>query len=117
MTTHEVAEKYYSWAKEGQWTKIHNELYSKDVWSIEAESSKAPPVQGLKAIKQKGEQWVENIKQVHGGYCNAPIVAGNHFSCAMGTQYTDKKDARQQLDEVCVFEVKEGKIVKEQFFY
>ena len=117
MTTQEVANEYYKWAKDGKWTKIHDKLYSDNAWSIESSSSQGPPVQGKDAIKQKGVKWGENIKEVHGGYCNEPIVAGNHFSCTMGTTYTDKKNEKQQLDEVCVFEVNNGKIVKEQFFY
>ena len=117
MTTEEIAKQYYQWAKEGNWTKIQEELYHQDAWSIEAEAAQVPPVQGLEAIKKKGEQWGANIKEVHSGYCKEPVVAGKHFSCAMGTDYTDQQNQRQQLDEVCVFEVENGKIVKEQFFY
>jgi hypothetical protein len=117
MTTLEVADQYYKLAKEGKWSKIHDKLYSEDVWSIEAPIAQQPPAQGLHAVRNKGIEWSANIKEVHGGYCKEPIVAGTHFSCAMGTEYTDTKDQKRQLDEIGVFEVKEGKIVKEQFFY
>lgn len=117
MSTQEVANKYYKWAKDGKWSKIHDKLYSEDVWSIEAPVSQMPPAQGLHAVKNKGLEWTANIKEVHSGYCKEPIIAGTHFSCAMGTEYTDQNDQKQSLDEICVFEVKDGKIVKEQFFY
>lgn len=117
MKVQEIAQQYYQWAQQGDWTKIQDELYSQEVESIEAASSQMPPVKGLEAIKQKGVQWGSNIKEVHSGYCKEPVVAGNHFTVAMGTEYTDVNDQRQSLDEICVFEVQNGKIVKEQFFY
>jgi hypothetical protein len=117
LTIQEVADKYYKLAKDGHWSKIHDKLYHEDVWSIEAPIAHTAPVHGLSAVRNKGLEWSANIKKVHSGYCHEPILAGTHFACAMGTTYTDQKDQSQQLDEVCVFEVKEGKIVKEQFFY
>ena len=57
------------------------------------------------------------IEAVHGGYSSQPVVGGNHFSLAMGMDVTFKGKGRTQMDEICVYEVKDGKIVKEQFFY
>ncbi len=52
-----------------------------------------------------------------GGYCSEPVVGGNHFSVAMGMDVTMKGGERMQMDEIAVYEVKDGKIVKEQFFF
>jgi len=54
---------------------------------------------------------------MHGGYSNQPQVAGNHFAVAMGMDVTMKGQPRMTMDEIAVYEVKNGKIVKEQFFY
>jgi len=54
---------------------------------------------------------------MHGGYSNEPIVAGNHFAVLMGMDVTMKGAGRMKMDEIAVYEVKDGKIVKEQFFY
>jgi len=54
---------------------------------------------------------------VHGGYTNAPQVAGNFFSCVMGMDVTLKGQPRMKLDEIAVYEVRDGKIVLEQFFF
>ena len=56
------------------------------------------------------------IEQVHGGYSGKPQVAGNHFSVSMGIDATLKGAGRSKMDEIAVYEVKDGKIVKEQFF-
>lgn len=54
---------------------------------------------------------------MHGGWCSPPVVGGNYFSVAMGMDVTMKGAGRMNMDEICVYEVKNGKIVKEQFFY
>ena len=54
---------------------------------------------------------------MHGGYKGKPIVAGNHFAVAIGLEATFKGAGRQKMDEIAVYEVRDGKIVKEQFFY
>lgn len=117
MTTQEVANKFYAWAQAGDWASIQNELFAENAVSLEPEWAPVPKVEGIEAIRQKGEQFNSMVEAYHGGYCNEPIVAGNHFSCTMGMDVTFKERGRQKMDEVCVYEVQEGKIVKEQFFY
>ena len=46
-----------------------------------------------------------------------PQVAGNFFVCIMGMDVTIKGQPRMKMDEVAVYEVKDGKIVLEQFFF
>jgi hypothetical protein len=71
----------------------------------------------MEAIREKGRQFEEMVEEMHGGYSNEPVVAGNHFALAMGMDVTMKGPGRVQMDEIAVYEVKDGKIVKEQFFY
>ncbi|HKB43381.1 MAG TPA: nuclear transport factor 2 family protein, partial [Chitinophagaceae bacterium] len=74
-------------------------------------------VKGKDAIKKKGDDFNNMIEEVHGGYTGEPIVAGNYIALAMGFDATMKGMGRQKMDEIAVYEVKDGKIVKEQFFY
>ena len=121
MTTKEVAARYNELEKQGRWDLIQEELYSKDVVSIEPDKAAAMGMQkltnGLDAVKAKGKAWNEGIEEMHGGYCSDPVVGGNFFSVSMGMDVTLKGAGRMKMDEVCVFEVKEGKIVSEQFFF
>ncbi len=118
MTTQEVANRFHELAQIGGFDTIVNELYADDCMSIEpAHSPGLQTAQGLDAIRAKGVQFNESVEEIHGGYSNAPIVAGNYFSLAMGMDVTMKGMGRMQMDEICVYEVKDGKIVKEQFFY
>ncbi len=118
MTTQEVANRFYALSLEGKWDQVQEELFSKDAKSIEPERAQGlTSVSGMDKIKEKGKQWNEMIEETHGGYCNEPQVAGNFFTCAMGADVTMKGQGRIMMDEVAVYEVKDGKIVSEQFFY
>lgn len=57
------------------------------------------------------------IEEVHGGSVGDPIVAGDQFACTMVADWTVKGQGRSQMDEICVYKVKDGKIVSEQFIY
>ena len=118
MTTQEVADRFNELAQSGQWNVIQDELYADNAVSIEpAHSTGMQTVEGLDAIREKGKKFGEMVEEMHGGYTNAPTVAGSHFALGMGMDVTIKGMGRMKMDEIAVYEVKDGKIVKEQFFY
>jgi hypothetical protein len=120
MTTQEVATRFNELAQTGQWDKVQSELYADNAVSIEPESAAAMGMsnaEGLEAIKKKGEAFNQMVEEMHGGYSTEPVVAGNHFTVAMGVDCTMKGMGRSKMDEIAVYEVKDGKIVKEQFFF
>ena len=118
MTTQEVANRFYELTKEQNWNKIQNELYSDDAVSIEPAGAQGMQnAEGLPAIKKKGELFATMVEEMHGGYCTEPVVGGRFFSLALGIDATMKGQGRMKMDEIGVYEVKDGKIVKEQFFF
>ena len=118
MTTQEVANRFHELSQSGQWEKIQDELFAENAASIEPPQSQGmQSVEGLAAIKLKGKQFGEMVEEMHGGFTSAPLVGGRFFSVAMGMDCTMKGMGRQKMDEIAVYEVKDGKIVKEQFFY
>ena len=117
-TTQEVANRFNELAQTGQWEQIQNELFADNAVSIEPPASQGlQSVEGLSAIKEKGKKFSEMVEEMHGGYSAAPVVGGRFFSVGMGMDCTMKGMGRQKMDEIAVYEVKDGKIVKEQFFY
>ena len=118
MTTQEVANRFHELSQSGQWDKIQDELFAENAASIEPPQSQGmQSVEGLAAIKEKGKKFGEMVEEMHGGFTSAPLVGGRFFSVAMGMDCTMKGMGRQKMDEIVVYEVKDGKIVKEQFFY
>jgi hypothetical protein len=118
MTTQEVANRFNELAQTGQWDKIQEELFADNAVSIEPPGAQGlQTVEGMEAIREKGKKFNESIEEMHGGYSTAPVVGGSFFSLAMGIDCTMKGMGRQKMDEIALYEVKDGKIVREQFFY
>lgn len=118
MTTSEVANRFHEMAQTGQWSAILDELFAENAVSIEpSDSPGLKSVEGLDAIREKGKRFEEMVEEVHGGFSEKPIVAGTHFAVTMGMDVTMKGQGRVKMDEIAVYQVKNGKIVKEQFFY
>jgi len=118
MTTKEVASRLSELFKENKWAEAQDELFSPDAKSIEPAHSKGlPTVEGLDNIRKKGEMFNSMVEEMHGGWIGEPIVAGNFIAIAMGMDVTFKGMGRMNMDEIGVYEVKDGKIIKEEFFY
>ena len=121
MTTQEIADRFYTLSQENNWEKIQSEFFSNDAESIEpahvAEQGGLVNAKGIDAIREKGKKFQESAEEFHGGYSGKPIVAGNYFAVAMGMDVTMKGMGRMKMDEIALYEVRNGKIVKEQFFY
>lgn len=59
---------------------------------------------------------MKQIEAVHGAHTTAPVIGGNHFAVGRELDITFKGQ-RIKTDEVMLYEVKDGRIVSEQFFY
>ena len=120
MNTAQVAARLVELCRQGHYDQAQTELYADDAVSIEMPG--LPPealgdASGLDAIREKGRRWAENIVEIHGGSVSDPVVAGEWFSVAMGIDATYRDRGRMAMEEICVYRVRDGKIVHEQFFY
>ncbi len=117
MTTQEVANQLVDYCRQGQFTEAQTNLYHANAKSVEPAGSGWPDVEGMEGIAAKGEQWSNMVQEVHGVTISDPIVAGNFFSISMANDVTFKEGGRMLMEEICIYEVQEGKIVTEQFFF
>lgn len=118
MTTQEVANRMNELFKESKWDQVQDELYAEDCESIEpAEAPGLKSVKGIAGIKQKGKDFNAMIEEMHNGWCSEPLVGGNFISFAMGMDVTMKGMGRMDMKEMCSYEVKDGKIISERFYY
>jgi hypothetical protein len=120
LTTQEVADRFSQLSDQYDFNRIQEELFAENAVSIEPPQAAAMGmhnVEGLAAIKQKAKDWEAMVEEMHGGYTSKPVVGGNYFAVAMGMDVSMKGAGRVKMDEIAVYEVKEGKIVKEQFFF
>jgi hypothetical protein len=117
MTIQEVANRLVELCRKGQVLEAQEELYGSDITSLEPAHTQAPPTIGKEAVLAKGKHFASTIEVRHGGSFGDPIIGGKYFSIACSLDATFKERGRMQIDEICVFEVKEGKVISEQFFY
>ena len=121
MTTKEAAARYYELASQRKFVEIQDSLYHEHVVCQEPEkaASMGVPVftNGREAVKAKGVARRATIETMHNYICGEPIVAGEFFSVVLKQEVTFKGKPRIALEEIGVFHVTDGKIVKEQFFY
>jgi hypothetical protein len=120
MSTQAVANRLVELCRQGQYEQAQTELYADDAVSIEMEGAQdgaTGNVEGLAAIREKGQRWMANVVEIHGGSVSDPVVAGDWFSVAMMIDATYRDMGRAPMAEICLYQVRDGKIVREQFFY
>ena len=121
MTTQETAARYKELASQRKFIEIQDDLYHEDVVCQESEKAASMGfaifTNGREAVKAKGVARRAMIETTHNYTCSEPIVAGEFFSVVLKQDLTFKGKPRISLEEVGVFHVKDGKVIKEQFFY
>lgn len=118
MTTQEVANRLVDLCREGKHEQAVQELYSPDIVSVEPEGAPNRIVKGLEGIVEKSVKFESMIEKVNSSFISDPIVAENFFSCTMLMNIQMKgAPVAIDMDEVCVYTVNNGKIVREEFFY
>jgi hypothetical protein len=118
MTTHEIASRFNELAKQEKWFDIQDELFSDNVRSIDPpDSPYFGYAEGKDAVRKKGEEFGKKIEAVHRTYTTEPVVGGNHFAVGREVDITLQELGRIQLNQIMLYEVKDGQIVVEKFLY
>lgn len=117
--TVEIGKKLVDFCKRNENLKAVNELYADEIVSLESMSSPegTDQAQGIEAIRRKNKQW-EDEMEVHEMDVQGPFPLGDRFAVHFRFDATDRKNKkRMKMEEVGLYTVKNGKIVKEEFFY
>ena len=116
MTTQQIAERLVDLCTKGEFETAQKELFAVSAISIEpfATPEFEKETKGLDAIIEKGHKFESMVEEMHSMHMAAPIVAGNSFAAVITMDVT-MKGKRTKMSELCVYEVKEGKIVSETF--
>jgi hypothetical protein len=118
MTTQEVANRFNELAQQEKWFEIQDEFFADNVKSIDPPNSPYMGyAEGKEAVRKKGEDFVSRITDLHSASTGEPIVCGNHFAVTRELEITVQPHGRIQMKEIMLYEVKDGEIISEQFFY
>ena len=118
MNTQQIAARLAELCRKGQFEAAQKELFAEDAVSIEQRETPDFPkeTKGLRAIIEKGHKFGSMVEKVHAFDASAPLVTGNAIAITLTMDVTMKGRGRVKLQEIGAYEVKDGKIVSEQFF-
>src|SRR3990170_6112727 len=118
MTTHEVAARYNELAQQEKWFEIQDEFFADNVKSIDPPNSPYfGYAEGKASVRKKGENFTNRIEAAHRLYTSEPLVSGDHFAVGREKDITVQGHGRIQINQIMLYEVRDGQIVLEQFFY
>lgn len=60
---------------------------------------------------------MKRVTAAHKRYTTQPIIAANHFAVGREVDIDVQGFGRVYINEIMMYEVKDGKIISEQFFY
>ena len=118
LTTQEVARRFNELAQQEKWFEIQDEFFADHIRSIDPPNSPYfGYAEGKTQVRKKGEDFVKRIEAFHSGHTTEPLVIGNHFTVGRSKDMTVQGYGRIQINQIMLYEVQNGKIVLEQFFY
>ena len=118
MTTQQVAARFNELAQQEKWFEIQDELFADNVRSIDPEGSPYfGYAEGKAAVHKKGKDFVSRVTGANRLYTSEPFVTGNHFAVVREIDITVEGHGQVQINEIMLYEVKNGQIILEQFFY
>lgn len=122
MTTQEIANQLVALCRAGRNIEAVETLLSKNVVSVEARGDETMPAEmkGRDTIRGKNEWWVNNHK-IHRSSVKGPYPNGDRFAVIFDFEVTPVSGPmagrRFRMEEVALYTVAAGKIVREEFFY
>ncbi len=119
MTTQEVAEKLVKLCREGKFEQVQQELFGPEIQSMEPTKEGGWEIEtGFDGLKKKAEQWHGMVEEMKDGEISDAQVADNFFTCTWKSmvKYKGAPDF-VPMDEIALYQVNDGKVVLEQFFY
>ena len=118
----DVGNKLVAFCKAGKNLEAVDKLYAPDVQSAEVHGMPEFPAQmsGIDAIRRKNQWWLDN-HTIHSAEAMGPWPHGERFIVHFKYDVTSKAGPmagqRMQMDEAALYTVRDGKIVREEFFY
>ena len=118
MTTQNVADQLVKLVREGRNDQAIEQLYSDAIVSVERGGFPHRLTEGKAAVIEKGIEFSNMLETVHSSEVSDPLVADKFFTITMKMNATVKGAPHpMDMEEVCLYQVEEGKIIREEFFF
>jgi len=119
-----VGKKLVELCNQNKTYQVLDEYYADDIVSVEVmgmpEVGMDKQMKGIEAIRAKTKWWYDN-HEIHSSSCSGPFPHGERFIVFFEMDITPKMGPmagqRMQMQEAGLYTVKDGKIIREEFFY
>jgi hypothetical protein len=113
MTVEQVALRLAEYCRKEEFSLAQKELYANDVVSIEPYDIPGfeKETRGLAALMEKDRKSRAMVEARYGTTVSAPIIAGNVFAFVLTMDLKINGRDRETMTELCVYHVKEDKII------
>jgi ketosteroid isomerase-like protein len=117
MDTRQTANRLVELCRAKKYLQAIDELYAEDSSSREDHGGGEGDAKGKKAIRSGSEMWLGTF-DLPEHHVDAPLFCGDKFAVRF-TGRMVKKDgsSEHKYEEVGIYTVKDGKIVRQEFFY
>ncbi|MEO6229085.1 MAG: nuclear transport factor 2 family protein [Ferruginibacter sp.] len=118
MTIQEIADRLVQLCARGQFETAQKELFADDAVSIEpfVTPEFEKETTGLDAIVEKGKKFDSMVEHMNNLEISTPIIAGQSFAITLRMDVIMKGKGQMDMTEICLYKVKDGKIISEEFF-
>jgi hypothetical protein len=118
MTTQQIADRLVALCRQGDFETAQIELYGDNVSSTEPYETPDfdKEINGKDNVLAKIRKFNDMVEEAHGNEVSEPLVSGNAIAFKLTMDVKMKGHDRSKMAELCVYEVKDGKVISEQFF-
>lgn len=114
METKDVAERLAAYCSAGEWMKPYKELYSPEIVSLEM-SEPMRECRGIDQVLQKAH-WFGSHFDITDPQVKGPYVNGDQFAVHFTMTMKNKESGvSERVEEIALYQVQNGKIVRETF--
>jgi|GEM_PF-2053904 len=112
--TQDIASRLVELMRNQQFVLAYEQLYSDDAISIDPLKPDLSPIKGLSKLIELEKAFLSKVA-IHAVDVSEPICSGVYFAIRLFMNLT-LDSTNTPFEELCVYEVRDNKIVSQQFF-
>jgi hypothetical protein len=116
FTIHEIANGLKEMLSERKFVEAYQLLFSDDAESIDPLNTSGQPLKGLTTLLDREKDFLSRIAAINKISLSDPIIAGSYFTFSLKMAFEVQNQGHMEVEEICLYKVKDGKIISQQFF-
>jgi len=101
---------------EQKFVDAYQQLFADDAESIDPLNTSGQPLKGLATLLEREKDFLSRIIAINKITLSDPIIAGSYFTLSLKMSFEVEGQGHMEVDEICLYKVKNGKIISQQFF-